>query len=83
MHASMWETNRRPFVVRCGGYPLWIVLDNQHPCGEREEKKEGRWAGAVGKRHVCLSSAGAQGASTLLFSESPPSNYATLSKYQV
>ncbi|WP_139188835.1 hypothetical protein [Aneurinibacillus migulanus] len=25
------ETNRRPFGARCGGYPLWIVLDNQHP----------------------------------------------------
>ncbi|MED4729548.1 hypothetical protein P9597_15600 [Aneurinibacillus migulanus] len=29
--------------------------------------KEGRWAGAVGKRHVCLSSAGAQGASNFFF----------------
>ncbi|WP_268753602.1 hypothetical protein [Aneurinibacillus migulanus] len=24
------ETNCCPFEARCGGYPLWIVLDNQH-----------------------------------------------------
>ncbi|WP_161808209.1 hypothetical protein [Aneurinibacillus migulanus] len=28
----MRETNRRSFGARCGGYPFWIVLDNQHPC---------------------------------------------------
>ncbi|MED4731723.1 hypothetical protein P9597_27040 [Aneurinibacillus migulanus] len=32
LYASVQETNRRPFRARCGGYPLWIVLDNQHPC---------------------------------------------------
>ncbi|WP_268753606.1 hypothetical protein [Aneurinibacillus migulanus] len=31
------------------------------------DKKEGRWAGAVGKRHIYLSSTGAQGASNLFF----------------
>ncbi|WP_218187794.1 hypothetical protein, partial [Aneurinibacillus migulanus] len=31
LYASVRETNRRPFGARCGGYPLWIVLDNQHP----------------------------------------------------
>ncbi|MED0894248.1 hypothetical protein [Aneurinibacillus migulanus] len=31
LHASVRETNRRPFWARCGGYPIWIVLDNQHP----------------------------------------------------
>ncbi|MGG4533559.1 hypothetical protein, partial [Aneurinibacillus migulanus] len=30
-------------------------------------KKEGRWAGAVGKRHIGLSSAGSQGASNFFF----------------
>ncbi|KIV53739.1 hypothetical protein AM501_07250 [Aneurinibacillus migulanus] len=29
---SVRETKRRPFGARCGGYQLWIVLDNQHPC---------------------------------------------------
>ncbi|MCP1355253.1 hypothetical protein [Aneurinibacillus migulanus] len=28
LYASVQETNRRPFRARCGGYPLWIVLDN-------------------------------------------------------
>ncbi|MEZ2735783.1 hypothetical protein [Aneurinibacillus aneurinilyticus] len=31
-YASVRETNRRPFGAQCGGYPLWIVLDNQHLC---------------------------------------------------
>ncbi|MEZ2735497.1 hypothetical protein [Aneurinibacillus aneurinilyticus] len=31
-YASVWETNRRPFGARCGDDPLWIILDNQHPC---------------------------------------------------
>ncbi|WP_268753614.1 hypothetical protein [Aneurinibacillus migulanus] len=31
LYASVRETNRRPFEARCGGYLLWIVLDNQHP----------------------------------------------------
>ncbi|WP_152623492.1 hypothetical protein [Aneurinibacillus migulanus] len=30
LYASVRETNRCPFGTRCGGYPLWIVLDNQH-----------------------------------------------------
>ncbi|WP_235496462.1 hypothetical protein [Aneurinibacillus migulanus] len=30
-------------------------------------KKEGRWAGAVGKKHAGFSSAGSRGASTLFF----------------
>ncbi|MEZ2735868.1 hypothetical protein [Aneurinibacillus aneurinilyticus] len=29
---SVQETNRHPFGTRWGGYPLWNVLDNQHPC---------------------------------------------------
>ncbi|KIV51904.1 hypothetical protein TS65_25420 [Aneurinibacillus migulanus] len=32
LYASVRETNRRSFGARCGGYPFWIVLDNQHPC---------------------------------------------------
>ncbi|MEZ2734965.1 hypothetical protein [Aneurinibacillus aneurinilyticus] len=28
----MRETNQRPFGARCGDDPLWIILDNQHPC---------------------------------------------------
>ncbi|MEZ2736157.1 hypothetical protein [Aneurinibacillus aneurinilyticus] len=29
---SVRETNRRPFGARCGDDPLWIILNNQHPC---------------------------------------------------
>ncbi|ERI08251.1 hypothetical protein HMPREF0083_03666 [Aneurinibacillus aneurinilyticus ATCC 12856] len=33
----MQETNRRSFGARCGGDPLWIILDNQHPCFQPSE----------------------------------------------
>ncbi|MED0669422.1 hypothetical protein P4S95_04165 [Aneurinibacillus aneurinilyticus] len=39
--ASVWETNRRPFGARCGDDPLWIVLDNQHPCNDIKEIANG------------------------------------------
>ncbi|MGG3861209.1 hypothetical protein, partial [Aneurinibacillus aneurinilyticus] len=32
LSASARETNRRPLGARCGDDPLWIILDNQHPC---------------------------------------------------
>ncbi|WP_268753616.1 hypothetical protein [Aneurinibacillus migulanus] len=32
-----------------------------------KKRRKGGGAGAIGKRHVCLSSAGSQGASTLFF----------------
>ncbi|MCP1357895.1 hypothetical protein [Aneurinibacillus migulanus] len=31
LHFPVRETNRCRFGARCGGYPLWVVLDNQHP----------------------------------------------------
>ncbi|MCI1693570.1 hypothetical protein P4S91_10115 [Aneurinibacillus aneurinilyticus] len=34
------ETNRRPFGARCGGDPLWIILDNQHPCSDATKGTE-------------------------------------------